>query len=82
MLTDDRWEELFHLMKSTGRVYEKPEHKPAFEGILYRLRTGIPWRYLPKEFEYWNMVFRRCHIWSKKGVLTHLFKALVNLADI
>ncbi|MGI2065994.1 IS5/IS1182 family transposase, partial [Shewanella sp. MF08487] len=22
MLTDERWEKLFHLMKSTGRVYD------------------------------------------------------------
>ncbi|MCU8058603.1 transposase, partial [Shewanella sp. SM34] len=50
MLTDERWEKLFHLMKSTGRVYDKPEHRQTFEGILYRLRTGIPWRDLPKEF--------------------------------
>jgi hypothetical protein len=29
-------------MKSTGRIYNKPEHRNTFEGILYRLRTGIP----------------------------------------
>ncbi|MCU8009483.1 transposase, partial [Shewanella sp. SM87] len=27
-------------------------------GILYRLRTGIPWRDLPKEFGHWSTVFR------------------------
>ena len=31
-------------MKSTGRIYNKPEHRMTFEGILFRLRTGIPWR--------------------------------------
>ncbi|MGI2068437.1 IS5-like element ISSod6 family transposase [Shewanella sp. MF08487] len=82
MLTDERWEKLFHLMKSTGRVYDKPEHRQTFEGILYRLRTGIPWRDLPKEFGHWSTVFRRFHLWSKKGVLAHLFKALANLADM
>ncbi|MEZ8187400.1 transposase, partial [Shewanella sp. 5S214] len=69
MLTDARWEKLFHLMKSTGRVYDKPEHRQTFEGILYRLRTGIPWRDLPKEFGHWSTVFRRFHLWSKKGIL-------------
>ena len=64
MLTDARWEKLFHLMKSTGRVYDKPEHRQTFEGILYRLRTGIPWRDLPKEFGHWSTVFRRFHLWS------------------
>ncbi len=42
MLTDKRWEVLLHLMKCTGRIYNKPEHRNTFEGILYRLRTGIP----------------------------------------
>ncbi|RCR65247.1 hypothetical protein DTW68_00220 [Vibrio harveyi] len=29
-------------MKSTDRVYNKPKHRMTFEGILYRLHTGIP----------------------------------------
>lgn len=42
MLTNARWETLFPLMKSTGRVYDKPEHRQTFEGILYRLLAGPP----------------------------------------
>jgi len=49
ILTDARWEKLFHLMKSTSRVYDKPEHRQTFEGIRYQFLTGIPWRDLPKE---------------------------------
>ena len=82
MLTDTRREKLFHVMMSLGRVYHKPEHRQTFEGILYRLRIGISWRDLPKEFTHWSTVFRRFNLWSKKGVLTHLFKALANLADM
>ena len=37
-------------MKSTGRICDKTEHRMTFEGILYRMRTGIPWRDLPSEF--------------------------------
>jgi hypothetical protein len=44
MLTDTRWGKLFHLMKSTGRVYDKPEyrkHSKAFftavEQVLCRI---------------------------------------------
>ena len=50
MLTDIRWELLLQVMKSTGRIYDKTEHRMTFEGILYRMRTGIPWRDLPSEF--------------------------------
>ncbi|ABM02638.1 hypothetical protein Ping_0794 [Psychromonas ingrahamii 37] len=62
MLTDKRWEMLLHLMKSTGHIYNKPEHRNTFEGILYQLRTGIPWRDLPKEFGGWSSIFRQGEI--------------------
>ncbi|WP_164834017.1 transposase, partial [Salinivibrio socompensis] len=44
MLTDKRWQKLLQVMKNTGRIYNKSEHRMTFEGILYRLRTGVPWR--------------------------------------
>ena len=56
MLTDNRWFLLLQIMKSTGRVYNKSEHRMTFEGILYRLRTGLAWRDLPPEFGDWSTV--------------------------
>ncbi len=49
MLTEKQWDKLSQLMRSTGRVYNKFEHRMTFEGILYRMRTGCPWRDIPKE---------------------------------
>ncbi len=76
MLTDIRWKMLLHLMKSTDRIYNKPEHRKTFEGILYRLRTGIPWRDLPREFGSWSTIFRRFNLWSKKRCFVILFNWL------
>ena len=81
MLSDECWERLSELMKRTGRVYDKPEHRMTLEGILYRMRTGCPWRDLPSEFGSWNTVFRRFNLWSRKGVMTQLFKALSHETD-
>lgn len=67
MLTETKWLVLLKMMKSTGRVYDKPEHKMTFEGILYRMRTGIPLRDLPSNFGDWNAVYRRFNLWSKKA---------------
>lgn len=58
MLTDVHWEKLFHLMKRTGRIYDKLGHRLTFEAILYRFRKGILWRDLPKESGHWSAVFR------------------------
>ena len=81
MLTDEKWEALSELMLKTGRVYAKAEHRMTLEGILYRMRTGIPWRDLPEEFGNWSQVFRRFNLWSKKGVLNTLFQALASEND-
>ncbi len=75
MLTDDDWVRLCELMKQTGRVYQKRAHRMTLEGILYRVRTGCPWRDLPAEFGRWNTVFRRFNLWSRKGVMSRVFKA-------
>jgi hypothetical protein len=42
MLTDALCDKLLHLIKKTGRVYDKPVHRKTLESILYRLRPGIP----------------------------------------
>lgn len=68
-------------MLNSGRVYNKPGHRETLEGILYRMRTGCPWRDVPAEFGHWNTIFRRFNLWSKKGVLHCIFKSLSRLAD-
>lgn len=81
MLTDETWEKLRLLLKESGRVYNKFEHRNTLEGIMYRMRTGIQWRDLPPEFGRWNTVFRRFNLWSKKGLLQLLFQALARDND-
>lgn len=82
MLTDERWAKLQQLMNFSGRVYNKPEHRMTIEGILYRMRTGLPWRDLPPEFGNWSTVFRRFNLWSKKGILHRLFNELSRNPDL
>ncbi len=68
-------------MKLSGFIYQKAEHRLTLEGILYRMRTGTPWRDLPSEFGKWNSVFQRFNVGSKKGVLQLIFKGLSGTAD-
>jgi len=58
------------------RVYNKPSHRNTLEGILFRMRTGCPWRDVPREFGHWSAIYRRFNLWSKKGILIRLFKSL------
>jgi transposase len=81
MLSDQAWKLLSRVMYLTGRIYNKPEHRMTLEGILYRMRTGIPWRDMPKEFGCWNTIFRRFNLWSRKGVMSEIFKFVSALND-
>jgi transposase len=58
------------------RVYNKPTHRNTLEGILYRMRTGCPWRDVPESFGDWSTIDRRFDLWSKKGVLMSFFRVL------
>ena len=75
MLTDELWSKLKAILLE-DRVYNKYEHRQTMEGILYRLRVGCPWRDLPECFGLWNTIYRRFILWSRKGILMRLFKAL------
>lgn len=81
MLSDTSWNFLSRVLHMTGRIYNKHEHRMTLEGILFRLRTGIPWRDLPQEFGHWSKVFRRFNLWSKKGVMDDIFRYLSRLHD-
>jgi len=43
-------------------------HYKTFCAILYVLRTGIPWRDLPKEFGSWHAVFDRYNRGTERGL--------------
>jgi len=80
MLTDEHWSKLKAILLE-DRVYNKLEHRQTLEGILYRMRVGCPWRDLPECFGLWNTVYRRFLLWSRKGILTRLFKSLTQRSD-
>ncbi len=44
-------------------------------GVHYLLRTGIPWRDLPRRFGHWNSIFRRYRRWCLAGVWERLVAA-------
>jgi transposase len=51
------------------------------EAILWKHRTGAPWRDLPAEFGSWNSVFCRFNRWSKVGLWQTILEVLRIEAD-
>ncbi len=52
-LNDERWSTLKSILLEEG-IYENKNLRTAVEGVIYRMRTGVPWRDVPKEFGRWN----------------------------
>ncbi len=44
--------------------------------MLYRARTGLPWRDLPERFSSWITVYERRRRWSADGTWQMLLTAI------
>jgi transposase len=51
------------------------------DAVLYRYRTGTPWRDLPARFGHWKIVHQRFGRWARSGVFDRLFKSLASDPD-
>ena len=57
------------------------DNRRFVEAVLYRYRTGMPWRDLPERFGDGVKVHRRFSRWAKSGVWERVFQYLAADAD-
>jgi len=60
-LTNAQWALIEPLMPSSKgkRSRPFPDHRPLVDGIIYRFRTGCPWRDVPERCGPWRAIWRR-----------------------
>ncbi|WEP00236.1 IS5 family transposase [Streptomyces sp. FXJ1.172] len=81
-LTNEEWARLKpHLPKTGRRGGRWVSHRRIINGILYRNRTGVPWRDLPARFGKWKTVYERHRRWSADGTWDKIFAAVLAEAD-
>lgn len=82
-LRDDQWEKLEPLLSGKkGDPGATARNNRLFvEAVLYRYRTGIPWRDLPEKFGDFRVIHTRFSRWSQKGIWQKIFKVLAEDAD-
>ena len=71
-LTDEKWAEWEKRLREQG-VYSTPKLRLVVEGILWRIRTGAPWRDMPTELGSWKSAYNQFNRWSKKGIWQKIF---------
>ncbi|MBO0657107.1 IS5 family transposase [Streptomyces triculaminicus] len=81
-LLDQEWARLEpHLPKNVGRGGRWKSHRRVINGILFRQRTGVPWRDLPARFGKWKTVHDRHRRWSADGTWERILRAVQADAD-
>lgn len=78
VLTDGMWARLEPLLPSREprRGGQWTDHREVVEAIIWRFRTGSPWRDLPPEFPPWQTVWWRFDRWAKDGTLDRVLTEL------
>ncbi len=83
VIGDEIWEQIAPQVpgKASDRGVTGSDTRLFLEAVLWRVRTGSPWRDLPSAFGNWNSTFRRFRRWAHKGVFERLFETLSGEPD-
>jgi len=84
VLSDEQWARVEPLLPSSVGKKSRPfrDHRQVVEGIVYRYRTGIAWRDLPREqFGPWQTVWKRHRRFAGDGTWDRVLGALLTQAD-
>ena len=83
-LTDEQWARLepFLPVERTGRQGRPwTPHRRVVNAILWRTRTGAPWRDVPAAYGSWQTVYGRHRTWSRDGTWDRALRGLQRGSD-
>ena len=77
LLNDQQWQRISRLIPESKPGGRPPlPRRNILNGIFWILRTGAPWRDLPKEFGAWQTVWRLFDQWNGEGTLDKILQTL------
>ena len=80
-ITDHQWSiALTHLLEAG--IYHTKNLRLTFSGIIYKARTGIPWRDIPPCYGKWSTVYKRFQEWAKKDKFRKIFYLIISKCDL
>src|SRR5512144_2584386 len=75
-LTNDEWA-LIEPHLPVGERGPIPDLRRQFNAVMWRFRTGSPWRDVPDEYGSWSTVYDRFRSWATEGVFHNLLDAAI-----
>lgn len=82
-LTDAQWEHIKPLLPPEKPKTGRPnlEHRVLLNGMIWRAKTGTPWRDLPERYGKWKTVYSRWLRWRDNGVWQRIWDRLQQEAN-
>jgi transposase len=80
-LSDEEWERLAPLIPIPELGRTSWHLRAQFNGIMWKYRTGSPWRDVPERYGKWGTVYERFRTWRDEGVWERLFAAVLDEAE-
>ena len=81
-LTDEQFQRLEPLLPEVeGRGCPYKDHRQVLNGIFWILRSGAPWRDMPKRYGSWKTVYDRFRRWAEDGTLEAIVRHLQGELD-
>jgi len=75
-LTDFEWQAIEPLLPNKPRGVPRVDDRRVLNGIFWVLRTGAPWRAVPREFGPPTTCYNRFVRWRKAGVWDRIMAAV------
>jgi transposase len=75
-ISDDQWALIADLFPTESRGGRWSDHRTMINGIMWRLRTGAPWRDLPERYGPWQTVYHRFNAMRRGGLLGRVLERL------
>jgi transposase len=54
-----------------------PDLRSYFNAVMWRFRTGSPWRDLPQHYGSWSTIYDRFRMWATGGVFQAVMEAMI-----
>ena len=75
-LSDAHWAKIEDLLPVQPGPRPLRGNRPFVNAVMWRLKTGAPWRDIPERYGPWKTTYNRFARWAKRGVWEKIFKAL------
>jgi len=83
VISDEMWARIQPLLPCSDglRGGRWSDHRMVIEGIVWRYRTGSPWRDVPECFGPWQTLWKRHDRWARDGTWDRLLTEVSADAD-